>query len=73
MYQELFLFFLFQGGRGRLPPSIQWRSTLMDERPRGNSAAAAGQGRFGLFGLLCPSQLEIPVWFRRGVVVKAAG
>ena len=37
-------------GVGYHHPSIQWPNTPMDERQRGNPAAAACQGGLGLLG-----------------------
>ena len=43
----------------------------MDERQRGNPAAVAGQGGFGLLGFSCPAQPDALVFL--AMVVKAAG
>ena len=58
-------------GVGYHHPSIQWPNTPMDERQRGNLAAVAGQGGFGLRGFLCPAQPDTLVLL--AMVVKAAG
>ena len=38
-------------------PSVQWPNTPMDERQRGNLAAAACQGGLGLLGFRSPANL----------------